>query len=217
MGAGRFLVLEGGEGAGKTTQAQLLCEWLEAKGLPVLLTRDPGGTEAGEVIRRLILGGGPGVVLPRAEVLLYLASRAQLVDAVIRPALEDGQAVISDRFVLSTLAYQGGGRGFDRGDLSVLNRFASGGLEPDLTILLDVPVEVGLVRTRARGGGGLDRIEREELAFHRRVRETYLSLVRNGPGPIVVVNAGQDEQAVATAVRAEVASVLDLPSEAGHG
>jgi dTMP kinase len=169
-GRGVFIALEGPEGAGKSTQVRLLADWLRARGLDPLVTREPGGTPVAEAVRQVLLGGE--VVEPRPELLLMLAARASLVAGVIRPALEVGRVVVTDRFHLSTLAYQGYGRGLPLGEVEVLNRFATEGLEPDLTVLLDVDPALGEAR-RSDAGRGPDRIEAAGAAFHRRVAEAY--------------------------------------------
>jgi dTMP kinase len=183
---GMLIALEGGEGSGKSTQADRLADWLRERGVPVTLTHEPGATEFGARLRRILLDSGDGALTPRAEALLFAADRAHHVDAVIRPALDRGDVVITDRYVDSSLAYQGAGRSLSLDDIRRLSRWATNNLQPDLTVLLDVPPEVGLARARARGdgdgggrdggrrdggGGGADRLEREPLEFHRRVRE----------------------------------------------
>jgi dTMP kinase len=174
-GRGLFLVLEGVEGSGKTTQRALLTDWLERQGLEYTATREPGGTATGEAIRRILLES-PHVV-ERAELLLFLAARAAVVDEVVRPALAEGRIVVADRFDLSTLAYQGHGRGLDLAAVRSANRLATGGLEPDLTIVLDVPAAVGLDRLSSRPGGR-DRIEGEGESFLARVAEAYRLLAQ---------------------------------------
>lgn len=175
-GRGVFIAFEGPEGAGKSTQVRRLDGWLRARGRDPLLTREPGGTAVAEDVRRLLLESES--VAPRTELLLMLAARSSLVDAVIRPALASGRVVVTDRFHLSTLAYQGHGRGLPLADVARMNAFATGGLEPDLTILLDVEPETGALR-KAEAGAGADRIERAGDAFHRRVAEAYRLLARD--------------------------------------
>ncbi|MCI0433569.1 MAG: dTMP kinase [Gemmatimonadetes bacterium] len=177
-GNGLFLVLEGVEGSGKTTQRDRLAEWLAQEGLAHRVTREPGGTPLGEEIRRLILRGGH--VEDRAELLLLLAARATLVGQEIRPGLAAGEIVVADRYALSTLAYQGYGRGMPLDEVRALNAFATGGLQPDLTIVLDVPTGVGVARLGARTGGA-DRIEAEGGGFHERVAEAYRLLASSEP------------------------------------
>lgn len=176
---GVFIAIEGPEGAGKSTQVGLLEDWLRARGRDPLVTREPGGTPVAEEVRQILLGSDR--LAARTELLLVLASRSTLVDAVIRPALEAGRVVVTDRFHLSTLAYQGHGRGLPLDDVVRMNRFATGGLEPDLTVLLDVDPELGASRRTGRDGGP-DRIERAGSSFHRRVLEGYRELAANDPG-----------------------------------
>lgn len=173
---GRLIVLEGGEGAGKSTQAALLGEWLKRAGVRHVRTREPGGTAVGEEIRRVLLHGGD--MPPRTELLLLLAARAALVEAEIRPALEAGFVVVSDRFGLSSLAYQAYGRGLPAEDVRRLHEFAAGGIRPDLTIVLEVPQPVASAR-RSAGRSGEDRIEAAGGEFHGRVSEAYRLLARS--------------------------------------
>ena len=170
---GLFVAVEGPEGAGKTTQVKLLADWLRDRGLDPLLTREPGGTAVAEEVRTVLLESDR--LTARTELLLMLAARSALVEDVIRPALEAGRVVVTDRFHLSTLAYQGYGRELPFNEVMALNQFATDGLVPDLTVLLDVDPEVGAARRSSRGGGP-DRIERAGEAFHRRVAEAYRTL-----------------------------------------
>lgn len=165
---GLFIALEGVEGAGKSTQVKRLEGWLRGRGLDPVVTREPGGTRVGEQTRAILLDSEQ--VAPETELLLMLAARSALVADVVRPALEAGRVVVTDRFALSTLAYQAYGRGLPLEEVRAMNRFATGGLEPDLTVLLDVDPSVGMARRR---GGGRDRIERAGEAFHDRVAEAY--------------------------------------------
>ena len=191
MGKGFFVTLEGVEGSGKTTQAALVAGVLRAAGHPVTVTREPGGTRAGEAIRAIFLD--PAVSLhPAAELLLVLADRAQHVREKLKPALAAGEIVLSDRYSDSTVAYQGYGRGIDLKLLDQLNRLASDGTWPDLTIVLDLPVEIGLERTRARVRGdvrGPDRFEGEQVEFHRRVRQGFLTIARDQPKRVTTLDA----------------------------
>ena len=186
---GWFVTLEGPEGAGKTTQAARLLDAFEAAGLAVALVREPGGTALGEAIRSLLLDGEPGAapITPRADALLFNAARAQLVAEQVAPALAAGTTVICSRFADSTLAYQGAGMGLPLDDLRALERFATGGLRPDLTLLLDLPVEVGLARKRGveetRFESGFD------VAFHQRVREGFLALAAAEPARFATLDA----------------------------
>jgi dTMP kinase len=186
---GAFITLEGPEGCGKTTQIQRLAERVRASGRPLLLTREPGGTRTGEAIRQLLQHDSSDAEMnPRTETLLFCASRAQIVAQVIRPALEQGTWVLCDRFTDSTLAYQGYGRGFALDELRAMNRFATGGLAPDLTILLDVPVEESFRRLAARAAQS-DRIERAAREFHERLRAGYLELAAAEPARFQVLNS----------------------------
>ena len=169
-----FITFEGIEGSGKSVQARLLAERLRARGLPVVSTHEPGGTSLGADLRQILLGRDDLALTPRAEALLMNASRAQLVENVIRPALERGDVVVCDRFADSTLAYQGAGRGLGSEPLASVISFATAGLRPDMTLLLDVPVEVGLARKHAQDQG--NRFEAETLGFHRRVQSAYRTL-----------------------------------------
>lgn len=173
---GLFLVLEGIEGAGKSTQLGLIGSWLSEAGIPHLLTREPGGTPVGEAIRALVLDRPELEVPPVSELLLIVAARAAFVRDVVRPALSEGKVVVADRYDLSTLAYQGHGRGLDLEDVRRVNAMATGGLEPDLCIVFDVPVRVGLERQRLQRRAA-DRMEREGSAFLERVRQGYLEAV----------------------------------------
>ena len=202
--AGTFVVLEGGEGAGKSTQLQLLATWLEAAGHEVIVTREPGATPTGARIRALLLDPATGDLAPRAEALLYAADRAQHVATVLRPALERGAVVLSDRYVDSSLAYQGAGRELRVDDVAKLSTWATEGLRPNLTLLLDIDPEIGL----ARAGDTPDRIEAESLEFHRRVRAEFLTLAQDAPGRYLVVAADQPAELVAAAVRARITELL---------
>ena len=190
---GRFISFEGGEGAGKTTQIVRLAEFLRARGKEVLLTREPGGTALGEDVRKILKFADYGDTLTQeAEALLFSAARAQLVREVIVPALERGVYVISDRFTDSSVAYQGAGRGLGEEAVSAVNCFATGGLEPDLTVLLDLDPKLGFARVRGRAGENgdkQDRMETMELAFYERVRASYLALAEACPQRFFVVDA----------------------------
>ena len=171
-----FVTLEGIEGSGKSTQARRLAKWL---GPETLLTQEPGGTEIGRAIRGLLLDHGHRAMASAAEVLLFFADRAQHVEELVRPALEAGRNVVSDRFTDSSLAYQGYGRGLDRDLILAVARLATGGLQPDLTVRLDGPVDVGLARAGRRGPQ--DRLESEVREFHDRVRAGYLEMAEGDP------------------------------------
>jgi dTMP kinase len=190
---GWFLTLEGVEGAGKTTQAARLEQALSARGFDVLLTREPGGTALGEAIRPLVLGGRHEPTA-EAELFLMLADRAQHVAEVILPALEAGRIVIGDRFSDATRAYQGGGRGLDRDFIESALAAATGGIEPDLTFLLDIPPD--RARERLVQRAGLDRLEQEAGGFHARVREAYRRQVALAPDRIMIIDATVDADTV---------------------
>jgi len=190
---GRFIALEGGEGAGKSTQAALLSAWLAALGVRHRVAREPGGTPVGEAIRSVVLGRPDLQVSPESELFLILAARAAFVRDVVRPALRAGELVVADRFALSTLAYQGYGRGLDLDEVRRANALATGGLEPDLYLVLDVPAAVGAERQR-HGGKRPDRIEREGGAFLRRVRDGYLELADKEANVRVLSGEGGPEE-----------------------
>jgi dTMP kinase len=198
-----FVAFEGGEGTGKSTQIARAAQWLRAHGHDVLETREPGGTPLGQELRRLVLDPA-GHVTPRAETLLYAADRAHHVDTVIRPALEAGRVVLTDRYVDSTLAYQGAGRGLD--DARVVTTWATGGLLPHLTVLLDLEPRIGLARAGARAT--LDRLEADTLAFHEAVRAGFLALAAEAPDRYLVIDATADEGAIAAQVAAALAARL---------
>lgn len=196
---GVFVALEGGEGAGKSTQARLLGDWLEGLGHRVLLTREPGGTDIGAMLRRILLDHSTGSLSPRAEALIYAADKAEHVDEVVLPALAEGMVVVTDRYVDSTLAYQGAGRAVDVTELEQVARWATSGLRPHVTVVLDVDPAVGLGRA-----GDLDRIESEPLEFHQRVREHFLALASADPQHYLVVPADGDAEALHETIRAGV-------------
>jgi dTMP kinase len=198
--AGLFVTLEGPDGSGKTTQMRLLTEWLLAGGYPLLVTREPGGTHIGEDIRELLHDCDHVEMSPHAEILLYSASRAQLVTERIRPALQAGKVVLCDRYFDSTYAYQGYGRGLPLDALRAITAFAVQGLKPDLTLYLDISPEMGL-RRRARSGEALNRLDREALAFHERVRGGYLALANAEPDRWRVVDAGRPVEDVQETLR----------------
>lgn len=206
MGRGMFITLEGVEGSGKTTQSALVAEVLRAAGRAVSVTHEPGGTRAGEAIRAIFLDAAIKLEVA-AELLLVLADRAQHVREKLRPALQAGEIVISDRYSDSTAAYQGYGRGFDLKLLEDLNQLASDGMRPDLTFVLDCPAEIGLERSRARRGSGADRPDRfegEHIEFHRRVRDGFLAIARAEPGRVIVVDATAPRAVVTARVVAEI-------------
>lgn len=202
-----FITFEGVEGSGKTTQIQALRTQLESCGHRVLATREPGGCPIADAIRAILLDSANQALVPRAELLLYAAARAQHVEQVIRPALKAGTIVLCDRFADATTAYQGGGRGLDTTLVAELNAIATGGLLPDLTLLFDIPVEIGLSRARHRNQhlALLDegRFELEDLAFHQRVRSTYLAQAA-GEDRFRIVDATGTAETVAARVTAVV-------------
>lgn len=203
MSRGRLIVLEGAEGAGKSTQLRLLADWIaahEGSAHRILSVREPGGTIVGDEIRRVLLDPASDIV-PRAEAFLFMASRAQLVEREIRPALESGATVLVDRFFLSTYAYQGAGRGLPEPDLRAANAMATNGLVPDMTLLLALPPDEGLRRAMERGGH--DRMERAELAFHERVARAFEAFTSHTwqeahpeCGPIALVDGSGDRDTV---------------------
>jgi dTMP kinase len=213
---GWFITIEGPEGAGKTTQAARLESWLRDAAIPVVRTREPGGTKLGEQLRDLLLAHSTSTPIdPLADALLFNAARRQLVAEVIRPAVDAGTSVVCARFADSTLAYQGYGAGLDLGTLRSLEAIATNGMRPDLTILLDLPVEIGLARKapddRTRFETGFD------IAFHRRVRNGFLEMAVAEPGRFVVVDATQAEDAIAERIGRAVDHLLfDDPSARGE-
>ncbi|TAM62566.1 MAG: dTMP kinase [Chloroflexota bacterium] len=208
--AGRFITLEGPDGAGKSSQAERLAGWLREQGMTVTLSREPGGTALGEAVRQLVLHSG-AERSPRSDALLFAAGRAEHVGRVIRPALARGEIVVCDRFGDSTLAYQGFGGGEDLADLRRLVAYATGGLSPGLTVLLDVPVEVGLRRRAGGPSAGRTRFEDDALhdrAFHERVRAGFLELAAAEPERWRVVDAAVSPDRVAEAIQAVVGAWL---------
>jgi dTMP kinase len=198
-----LIAFEGGEGSGKSTQARRLADWLREGGVAVTTTHEPGATAFGLKVRSILLDSGDGALTPRAEALLFAADRAHHVDTVIRPALDRGDVVITDRYADSSLAYQGAGRALSLDDIRRLSRWATNGLRPDLTILLDVEPEVGLQRARSAGRGP-DRLEREPLEFHQRVRRAFRALADAAPDCYLVVDASRRPEAVAAMARSAV-------------
>ena len=201
--SGLFLCFEGGEGAGKSTQAALLHDWLVARGHDVLLTFEPGDTHVGRDIRRIVLDPSTGHLADRTEALLYAADKAEHVEKVVVPALAEGTIVITDRYVDSSLAYQGTGRAIDATELEQVLRWATGDLRPHLTVLLDVEPSAGLGRFEER-----DRIEAESLDFHERARAGFLALAARDPEHYLVLDARDDRDALAAKIRARVEELL---------
>jgi dTMP kinase len=203
---GLFVTLEGGDAVGKTTQAERLDEWLTARGRTVLRTREPGGTELGLAIRDLVLHRD-GHVAPRAEALLYAADRAHHVATVVEPALARGDVVLQDRYLDSSVAYQGAGRVLDADEVRGLSLWAVGGLLPRLTVLLDLDPRVG--RARRSGREQYDRLEAEDDAFHQRVRDAYLRIAAAEPRRFLVVDAALPPEDVQDRIRAAVEPLLE--------
>ncbi|HEX9028427.1 MAG TPA: dTMP kinase [Anaerolineales bacterium] len=206
-----FITFEGSEGCGKTTQVAGLSTWLCQQGYPVLVTREPGGTPIGDQIREVLFSMRNTDMEPRAEILLFQASRAQLVSRVILPHLQQGGIVLSDRYADSTLAYQGYGYQLDLAPLRALIDFATGGLKPDLTLLLDLDVEVGLKR-RSKAGD-INRLDAYQVEFYQRVRSGYHQMVEDDPQRWAVIDAAQPAEQVQTAVRQVVLDRLKARRE----
>lgn len=202
---GLFITFEGGDGAGKSTQAEMLTGWLRERGCEVVRTREPGGTTLGVELRNLLLHGGE--VSPRAEVLLYAADRAQHVATIVRPALERDAVVVQDRYIDSSLAYQGAGRVLSSDEVRGISEWATGALWPQLTVLLDIDPDEGSKR-RASRGGSEDRLEAEAVGFHRAVREGFLSLARQDPERFLVLDATAPADEIHSRILATVSSLL---------
>ena len=201
--SGLFVCFEGGEGAGKSTQARLLKDWLEEVGHTVLLTFEPGDTEVGKALRQIVLDPATGELSHRTEVLLYAADKAEHVDTVVLPALARGEMVITDRYVDSALAYQGAGRDLVVTEVEHVNRWATGDLRPHLTVVLDLEPQTGLGRFEER-----DRIEGQSLEFHQRVRQGFLDLAAADPDHYLVVDARAAVAEIAAAIRERVGVLL---------
>jgi dTMP kinase len=209
---GIFIAFEGGEGTGKSTQSQLLAKWLEEEeGETVVLSREPGGTELGKDLRKILLGHETGVISPRAEALLYAADRAHHVFSVIRPGLAEGKVVISDRYFDSSAAYQGAGRVLNPGEVARISRWATESLYPTLTILIDVPAEIGLGRLQSR-----DRLEAEPTEFHERVRQEFLQIAMMDPERYFVVDGTQSVEEIHTQIISHVAELPALKRNADN-
>jgi len=200
-----FITFEGGEGSGKSVQAKALYRRLAQLAIPALLTHEPGGTSLGKKLSRYLKWAKDSDIQPLTELLLFNASRAQLVTEVIQPSLKSGIAVVCDRYVDSTTAYQGYGRGLDLEMVKAINDAAVQGLKPDLTILLDMPVEAGLARKRVKRQ---DRFEHEEIAFHQRVRDGYLKLAADEPQRWLVIDASQSKEKIAEIIWQRVSQLL---------
>jgi dTMP kinase len=206
VNGGRFITLEGLEGAGKSSRAVELKAFLEQNGKPVLLTREPGGTPLGERLRELLLAPADTPMAPLTELLLMFAARCEHVTRVILPALEAGQWVVCDRYVDASYAYQGGGRGLGTAPVAALEALLPPRARPDLTVLLDLPVETGLARARSRSAA--DRFERETVEFHERVRAAYLDRARQAPQRYCVVDAAADPATVQVGIERAVRALL---------
>lgn len=211
-----FITFEGPDGSGKSTQLAMLVDDLRTRGYRVFHTREPGGTPIGDQIRAIVHDLKNQGMHPHTEILLYAASRAQLVAQEIRPRLAAGQIVVCDRYADSTLAYQGYGRGLDLPTLRTILAFATGGLQPDLTIYLDITAEEGLRRRQqaAQDGAEWNRLDAESLAFHRRVREGYLALITEAPERWIALSGVGDRQAIQAQIRAAVYARLPAPDAA---
>ena len=213
--SGRFITLEGGEGAGKSTNAAYLAKRLEAAGIVLRMTREPGGTVLGERTRELLLDPSHDGMHADTELLLMFAARAQHLNEVILPALQAGEWVLCDRFTDATYAYQGGGRGINMQRIAELEAWVQRGFEPDMTILFDLPVETGLARAEKRGA--LDRFEQEQQAFFTAVRETYLQRAKQNSGRFRVVDAAQELTGVQRQLDVLVDELLAMKQTANRG
>lgn len=209
-GRGSFITLEGGEGAGKSTQLQVIVEKLKALQIDALATREPGGSPGAETLREILLSGKLKHLGPKAEAILFSAARIDHVDSLIEPALAKGTWVVCDRFLDSTRAYQGALGKLDPRFLSALERVTLGDLLPDLTLILDLPAEIGLARTKARRGGAgeADRFEQEDLQFHENLRAAFLSIAKAEPKRCVVIDASRSQGEVTEAIWAAISDRL---------
>jgi len=206
MTKARFITLEGGEGVGKTTHAGAVCDFLQAQGFRAIATREPGGTAVGEKIRSIFLGEGR--ISAETELLLVFAARAQHLQEVIEPALAEGAWVVCDRFTDASYAYQGGGRGIDEGFIQCLEEWVQKGRKPDLTLILDAPVDIGMARAKKRGSG--DRLEAETLAFFERVRRSYLERASRFPERVKIVDASRPLADVQAAILSQLQEFCGL-------
>lgn len=205
--SGLFVTFEGGDASGKTTQIGLLADWLKSQGKTVLVTREPGGSDLGNELRDIVLHRR-GFIAPRAEALIYAADRAHHIHEVVRPALERGEVVLQDRYLDSSVAYQGAGRVLDPAEVKDVSVWATEGLMPEVTILLDVPADIGAKR-QASEERAYDRLEAEELDFHERVRESYLAIAREDPERVAVIDGTASVDDVHQAVLQKVSQALD--------
>jgi dTMP kinase len=207
---GRFITFEGGEGAGKSTQLARAAEWLRGQGIEVIVTREPGGTPRAERLRALLLERGSEPMPESCELLLMFAARATHLDNLVRPALRRGAWILCDRFTDATYAYQGGGRGLPAVQIDALVAIVHPGLQPDLTLILDLPVDTGLTRASQRNGAhGPDRFETEQREFFERVRSAYLERARSDPRRCRVIDATGSLDRVASAIRSNIAPLLE--------
>ena len=198
-----FIVFEGGDGSGKSTQARSLLRRLRRRGIKAMRTHEPGGTPLGQSLRHLLKSGEP--MTPISELMLFEAARAQLIHQVIKPFLDQGGVVIADRFTSSTVAYQGYGRGLDRELIERLNREATGGLEPDLTVLLDLPVETALAR---KGGGQVDTFDDAPVDFHRKIRRGYSALAASDPEGWLILDGQRPQEELSREIWSKVQAIL---------
>ncbi|MDC0991527.1 dTMP kinase [Pontimonas sp.] len=205
--AGLFVTFEGGDASGKTTQIGLLAAWLKEQGKTVVVTREPGGSDLGNELRDIVLHRR-GFIAPRAEALIYAADRAHHIHEVVRPALERGEVVLQDRYLDSSVAYQGAGRVLDPSEVREVSLWATEGLMPDVTVLLDVPADIGLAR-QASEERAYDRLEAEALEFHERVRDSYLAIAQENPDRVVVIDGTAAIDEVHRAVLERVSQALD--------
>lgn len=206
MGKGIFITFEGSEGSGKSTQSKMLCRFLESRGYPMLHLREPGSTKIGERIRQILLDRKNNSLSAVTEMLLYMAARSQMVEEIVRGALKRGKIVICDRFLDSTLAYQGYGLGIDVAAIRYIGKIATQGIKPDLTIFMDLPVERGLKVC----GRTKDRIEKRPLSYHARVRRGYLTLAGDEPKRIKIVKVEKDKSLTQKKIRKIVAEILKV-------
>jgi len=206
MAGGKFITLEGAEGSGKSTQAALLLEYLKSRKLPIVLLREPGGVKISESIRKILLDLKSTGMGDECETLLYMAARAQMVKEVLEPQLSSGKIVLCDRFLDSTVAYQGYGNGIDIKTIEKLGLFATRGITPDLTVLFDIPPEKGL----SRAGDKKDRIESRSLEYHRKVRRGYLELARQDPDRIKVIKVDASKEVIFKRVKRIIDALLKV-------
>ena len=206
---GKLIVLEGGEGCGKSTQLSLLNNYLQEKGFQTIVTREPGGIKLSEQIREILLNPSNEEMSPRTELFLYQASRAQYVHEIIKPNLAQGKIALADRFYYSTIAYQGYGRNLDLDLIKKMNSYVVDNLTPDLVIILDIPVEIGLQRARKITGPKGDRMEQEKIAFHEKVRQGYLKLKELLPEEnIIIIDATQSIEKIFEQIKKEINKIL---------